>query len=477
MKPTKLALAGALASLLSAGTAYAQSGWSQPSSVQQTAFEYNSYYAQDYDEKAGAKARGVEAEPDPEAKPSNGGEEEEPSFGNGCGTLLNPCCCLGEQWKLFDSECLTCRDMTIAGFLDHGFSWNPDNPLDRYNGPTTFNNRANEYNLNQAYLYGEKAVDTEGCGWDFGGRIDLLYGTDSFLTLARGWDGSRTIGAPRWRSSRLYGLAMPQAYGEVGYNKWKFKIGHFYTPAGYEVVPSTGNFFYSHALTHQYFEPFTHSGALATFTANEQLTILAGPVTGWDNWDGEPGNENWSFLGGFTVSSEDKERSLAFVLTDGLEYNINGVATNRYYDSITYSSKLSDRTTFVLEHDFGAQDDGKIGGGGAAYWYSLTGYLFYKVSDCTTYGARLGWARDQDGTRVYPVGDFRGGNVASVGGFAGNFWEITGGINYKLSANTVFRPELRWEWFDGQALNGVQPYDNGTGDFQFLAAFDIVTTF
>lgn len=70
MKLSKLALASAIAGLLSAGTAYAQSGLGQPSTVQQTAFEYNSYYAQDFDERAGAKERGVEGEPDPQALPS-----------------------------------------------------------------------------------------------------------------------------------------------------------------------------------------------------------------------------------------------------------------------------------------------------------------------------------------------------------------------------------------------------------------------
>lgn len=475
MKLTKLALAGALAGLLSAESAFAQNGLGQPQSARQTAFEYNSYYAQDYDEQAGAKERGVEGEPDPQAAPPAG--EEAPSFGNGGGTILNPCCNLGEQWKMFDNECLTCRKITIAGFLEQGFTWNPQNPSDRFNGPTTFNTRANDYQLNQAYLFAEQATDTGGSGWDLGGRIDLLYGTDSFLTLARGWDGNRVNGAPRWRSSRLYGLALPQAYGEIAYNNWKVKVGHFYTPIAYEVVMSTGNFFYSHALTHQYFEPFTHSGALATYTASENVTIIGGIVTGWDNWDGLPGNKNWSGIGGFTLTSDDKKQALAFTLIDGNEFNINGAATNRYMDSIVYSRDLTDRNKLVLEHDFGVQDDGKIGGGGSAYWYSLTGYLFHKVSDCTTYGARLGWARDQDGTRVAPVGDFRGGNVASVGGFAGNFWEMTFGMNYKWTANTIIRPELRYEWFDGQALNGVQPYDNGTGDDQFLAAFDIITTF
>ena len=33
---------------------------------------------------------------------------------------------------------------------------------------------------------------------------------------------------------------MPQAYFEVGYNDWDIKMGHFYTPMGYEVFPANG---------------------------------------------------------------------------------------------------------------------------------------------------------------------------------------------------------------------------------------------
>ena len=68
MKLSKLALVGAIAGLLSAGSAYAQQGTGQYSQVQPTAFEYNSYYAQDYDEQAGSKEQGVEGEPAPSGR-------------------------------------------------------------------------------------------------------------------------------------------------------------------------------------------------------------------------------------------------------------------------------------------------------------------------------------------------------------------------------------------------------------------------
>ena len=62
MKLSKLALAAAIAGMLSASTAYAQSAIWQPSSIEKTAYEYSNYYAQNDDREAGAKEEGVEGE-------------------------------------------------------------------------------------------------------------------------------------------------------------------------------------------------------------------------------------------------------------------------------------------------------------------------------------------------------------------------------------------------------------------------------
>jgi hypothetical protein len=116
MRVSKLALAGAIAGLLSAGAASAQSRSGQPSSVQQTAYEYNSYYAQDDDQQAGSKERGVEGEPDPAAAAP--AAEEGPAPMPGAGTLLIPCCNLGDQWKLIDKfPCAKANGINIGGWL------------------------------------------------------------------------------------------------------------------------------------------------------------------------------------------------------------------------------------------------------------------------------------------------------------------------------------------------------------------------
>jgi hypothetical protein len=276
---------------------------------------------------------------------------------------------------------------------------------------------------------------------------------------------------------------MPQLYGEVAYNNLKVKLGHFYTILGYEVVPSTGNFFYSHAYTMQYGEPFTHTGALATWAPNKCISIMGGITRGWDNWE-DPFAEGEAFLGGVTFTTPDGNRSLAFALTTGEEPVFGGptiAARNRYAQSIVYNHKLNDCWRYVIQSDYGHQDDAIFIQGNRrqdAEWYGLNTYLIRSISDCYSWGVRSEVFRDDDGVRVAPVGDFRGSNTASAGGFAGNFFEIAVGVNYKPNANWLIRPELRYDWYDGpdNAL-GNQPYDNGSDDDQFLAAFDVITTF
>ena len=53
------------------------------------------------------------------------------------------------------------------------------------------------------------------------------------------------------------------------------KAGHFYTPIGYESVPAPDNFFYTHAYTMQYGEPFTHTGLLGNYKVNPNWSVLA----------------------------------------------------------------------------------------------------------------------------------------------------------------------------------------------------------
>jgi hypothetical protein len=403
------------------------------------------------------------------------------SDGSCGGESDDPCrliCETEQPWRLLGCCCcLERRRISIRGWLSGGYTANFESPPSRWNGPVTYNDR-DDAQFNQAYVVLERPLDTECCGWDLGGRVDLLWGSDYRVTIARGLDAEDDFTA-KWDSSRFYGLALPQAYMEVGMDELALKIGHFYTIIGYEVVPAPDNFFYSHAYTMQYGEPFTHTGLLGTWTPNKQLTVAGGATYGWDNF--EDVYDDVSFLGGVTFSASDGNSKLALAVHIGDEERTFGTVEpidQRWVYSLVYSRTLTDRLSWVIQHDNGRQDDA-LGSGESAEWYGVNQYLFYKINCCWSFGTRVEWFRDDDGFRVAPTSDYPAlgfsTNPASAGGFEGDFWAVTMGLNYKPTTNLTIRPELRYDTYNG-APNafGNEPYDDGGKDHQWLAAFDVI---
>ncbi len=152
-----------------------------------------------------------------------------------------------------------------------------------------------------------------------------MWGSDFFFTTAAGLDGTPDGNVPRWGTTQseaghfLYGFAMPQLYAETDYDDLRIKWGHFFTIIGYEVVPDIGNFFYTHAYTLQYGEPFTHTGVLASRQWCDNWTWYAGIVSGWNEFDLTEGPQ---FLGGVSYTDKDYG-SLAFSIITGDESTAN----------------------------------------------------------------------------------------------------------------------------------------------------------
>ena len=217
----------------------------------------------------------------------------------------------------------------------------------------TFNDRI-DGQLNQVNAYIHRPTDTGGCGFDIGGRIDVLYGTDHRFAMSRGLE-TRGDSSNRWNSAnrRFYGVALPQAYMEAAYDDFTVKLGHFYTIVGYESVPAPNNFFYSHPYTMQYGEPFTHTGMLASYKITDTITLHAGFDRGWDNWEDD--NDQLSALFGATWSN-GCGTSIAFAGTSGEEISpITGADDDRFMYSVVLSHEMNDRLSFVLQHDLGIQ--------------------------------------------------------------------------------------------------------------------------
>lgn len=368
------------------------------------------------------------------------------------------CGSLGEPWRLPQPCILQQHGIEIGGWTQAGVYTNAHGA--GTNGPLGFNNET-DFNLHQQWFYAEKKTNTDDGCWDLGGRIDYVFGVDGPDTQAFG-DGGWDFG---WNSSNYYGSAIPQLYLELAFGDWSIKGGRFFTPIGYEVIPATGNFFFSHSYAQYYAEPFTHTGFLVTRKIGDRLSAFGGWVDGWDSgWENLNGADN--FLGGFNFTLSERT-TFTYSLVTG-NWGRSNVSTNEgdiFMNSFVLTHKLSDKWTYVFQHDLGLNTNNPNGNG---QWYGVNQYLFYQWNDCWAGGIRAEWFHDDDGVRVVSP-DFNGA--------AGDYYEVTLGLNYKPHANVVIRPELRWDWYNGNAAAGNRPFNNGQSNSQFAGGVDAIFTF
>jgi len=408
----------------------------------------------------------------PEEPGPNGNNAQEENSG-GVGEVEEP-----KPWKLFDGPRLEKYNIDIRGWVDQGFTWNSGNPANRFNGPVTFNDRSNEYQLNQFYFIAERVTKTENRDWDVGGRVDFLYGTDSRFAVATGLETTWNEG------QRFYGLAMPQIYGDIAYKKWVFRFGHFYTIHGNEVVMAPENFFYSHAYSFQYGEPFTHTGIMATYQLSERFSLMGAIVEGWDNWT--DANQKPGFMGGLKWTGPYERTSVAWSLILSNEQD-PGIKSTRTLSTIVVSQKLGQKWKYIFQNDYGYETN--VGGTGAeAKWYTFDNYLLYELSDKWSFGARYEWFIDEDGTRVAGIG-IRDGLLKGIPltAIPAQWQEASVGLNYKPNLNTILRSELRWDWatpvggatwtdpVTGLPAHG--PFQDFTQRHQFLWGTDLIVRY
>jgi len=405
---------------------------------------------------------------------SNGCKGGSCGKGKGKGGGMFGGCNLGPPWTLPQSKCAQRTGLIVGGWLEQGYTYNADQPADRFNGPVATNDRHNEYQMNQLWLYAVKPTDTGGSGWDIGGRLDVLYGSDYRFGINFGLEDS-------FQSyDQNYGIVIPQAYLEVAYNKLKVKLGHFAGILDYEIVPAVGNPFYSHSYSYGYTVPQLVTGVLADYQVNDRLSVQAGFHRGWMMFDDV--NNNLDFMGGVKWTSADQNLSAAYAISYGQQAPTGAPVGDRFVGSFVGKAQLTQRLQYVLVQNYGYEQNGdpRSGFTEQAQWYGLNQYFLYKVNDCLSANLRAEWMRDDDGARIFGVPNVLPGVRTWPGGpgFEGNFFEVTAGLNWRPHANVLLRPEIRWDWYDGTTgLGGELPFDAGTSDDQLTAAIDLIITY
>lgn len=413
----------------------------------------------------------------------------------GCGrkpcmaACANRCCdpcCTCPCWleSKLREHCLIdpCSDVRICGWANTGYTYNFDEPAAGFNRPLRFNDKHDELQLNQLYMFVDRPA-RYGCDWDFGFRADLLYGTDYFFTQAFGLE-THTNNTNRWngdsgpRGAANRGLAMPQLYGEVFApigNGLLLKAGHFYSPMGYESVMAPANFFYSRSLSFSHGEPRTFTGLLASYVKSTNSTVHAGFHRGWDVWDDPDPSNGLSVLAGMTWKSDCECTTFSAWINSGPEPSLVSFNENMTNYSLVLTHQITDRLHGAAQHVLGVLQDGELTNQfsiDAAKFYGFTGYLFYEVSCDLTAGIRAEWFVDQDHLKI-PV--FPNESLAK----GGNYYGITLGANWRPYPDVTIRPEIRWDWSDTVfrgAGGNVGLFDDFGDVDQTTFALDVIFT-
>jgi len=476
MKLSQWALALALAGILPGGMALAQQqSLRQSSPYQRTSTNYERYYAEEGEEGA-----------EEEAAPTASGTCN--NCNSGCDTCDDGCdsceedSCVAEPWRLIPFEPFGIK---FSGWAAGGIAWNPDSPADRFNGPVTWIDRANEGGLQELWLTAVRAADTGGCGIAVGGRMDLQYGTNARFNMAAGLED-------RWNKSQsFYALALPQFYGEVAVNDLSVKVGHFVTPCGFYTLGTWNNFFNTLPYTFQYGEPFTHTGILGNYKVSDSLALGAVMTRGWDNFDNF--NPNLGAMG-YAVVTGPNSGTFAYHGHWSNEPNFGPTQPDgapgfspRWIQTCVLNVPLSDTVQYIAQSDYGTQSRA-LADGRMAQWYGLNQYLYYNVNETVAWGINFEWFRDDDGFRVggfLPTytSNTAGGPTRLRGlpinrsGYDGSFYQVTMGPKISFTQNFIVRPNLRWDWYDGTANPGLLPYDDGSDSNQFMLATDMILLF
>ena len=360
-----------------------------------------------------------------------------------------------------------------GGWVEQGITLDAWNPADRFNGPIFTNDRSGEYQMNQAWFYFVRPTKTDGCGFDIGGRVDVVYGEDWRFGQCSGLE--TRIDDP----NNFYGLVLPQFYLEVAYNDLTVKMGHFATLTSLEVVPAPLNFFYSHTyLMGGYYDPLLVTGLQAEYKLNDHWTAIGGFNRGWQMY--ENSNDTLNFLGGAKWASEDKKSSLSVMVSAGPTMTFAG-----FHDVdeciMVYTHQFSERFWSGTQVTVGRENDGSvITANRDDQWYGFEQIFTYKLNPKWSAGLRYEWVQDNQGSRVAGIGNVLGTDRGWTGapGFAGPFSDLSLGLNYRPNANLVLRPEVRWDWYGGGPNGAAElPFDDFQHSSQFTAAMDLIFTF
>jgi hypothetical protein len=225
-------------------------------------------------------------------------------------------------------------------------------------------------------------------------------------------------------------------YNFPGAPDLQLKAGKFVTLLGAEVVESWRNPNVSRSLAYAFAIPVSHTGALASYAFNEQVSATLGIVNGWDNV--VDSNDGKSVIGSVAVTPVE-QFSMSVNGIYGAEQPDQGYSKRGVADVVA-TIKPIDNLAIILNYDYGNESNLHVGGN--SEWNAFSGIVACDFPDVfwvpVGFALRGEYFDDRKGTRLPTPGDTGFGHYQ-------NAWEVTGTFKVVLAEGLMFRTEYRYD--------------------------------
>jgi hypothetical protein len=334
-------------------------------------------------------------------------------------------------------QILECNGIKFYGWTQFSYSASSTSSSTLPGGP--FGDRSGEFLLNQNWFRFEKVIDTSKSEFQWGFRNDyILPGSDARFTIARDLFDKQV------RDQRVTPIDNVFSYGEMFLPNFiggtSVKVGRFATLIGYETIDAISTPFLTRSYNFQY-NPFTHTGILATSSIGDNFTVNYGIVLGTDNFIG-PTNRA-TFHGGIKWAPKDGDTTLAFntVITNPKYQPSEGFNHFNVYN-VLLTHKLSKELTYAADFTYSLENEVPLPNNTIddTHWYGLAQYLSYEHCDKLQSNVRVELFKDEDGYRT---------------GTRGLYTSVSYGLTWKPKEWMSIKPEVRYDY------NTNGPFEGG----------------
>ena len=249
-----------------------------------------------------------------------------------------------------------------------------------------FTDKANSLLLNQAVLTVQRPLDPKATGYDFGFKVQAMYGSDARYTHFLGEFDESISGRNQFDFVEAHALFHLPWFTSGGMD---VKVGQYVTLEGAEVIYAPDNSLYSHSYIFNFGIPFKHTGIMTTTHVNSMARYLCRHRHGREYdvrqfvqllhvWGQQQGRRvPWrhgaqSLNGALTILATThigpENPNVSAVVLAGVNPNRD----LRYLNDVTIIWKATDKLTLTTDLNYIRDDGFKATGGGVAQYFAYT---------------------------------------------------------------------------------------------------------